>query len=245
MALASSAPNLQGVDLSGLNQVTDMGILELSTKSLRLEWMHLNGVTGLTDPALSAVVKSCPHLTELELCNLPLLTAISVRDLWSYSRELRTLRLAHCASLTDKAFPAPIDATAQQTGSEKPLPPIPTTVTTLPPLTLSHMAENLKVLDLSNCSQLTDVAIEGIVKHAPKIQTLILSGCSQLTSRAVASICSLGDHLDTLNVAHVANISDRAIVNLARSCSKLRCLDLACAFNRRFFHSSRRVTRGC
>jgi F-box and leucine-rich repeat protein GRR1 len=230
--------------------VTDIGILELTTKSLPLEWMHLNGVTGLTDPALSAIVKSCPHLTELELCNLPLLTAISVRDLWSYSRQLRSLRLAHCPSLTDNAFPAPISVTAhtaQQTGSEKPLPHIPTTLTltSLPPLTLTHTAENLKVLDLSHCSQLTDVGIEGIVKHARKIQTLVLSGCSQLTGRAVASICSLGDHLDTLNLAHVTNVSDRAIVNLARSCSKLRSVDLACAFDFCFFHSSRRVTRGC
>src|SRR5262245_40164195 len=89
ISLASSAPNLQGADFSGLIYVTDTSILELTTKSLPLEWMRLNGVTALTDSSISAIVKSCPYLRELELCDLPFLTATSVRDLWTYSRKLR------------------------------------------------------------------------------------------------------------------------------------------------------------
>lgn len=84
--LAERAINLQGINLTGCSQVTDVGVLELTTKSLPLQWIQLNGVIGITDPSVSAIAKTCSRLVELELCDLPLLTPVSVRDVWSFSR---------------------------------------------------------------------------------------------------------------------------------------------------------------
>lgn len=141
-------------------------------------------------------------------------------------RKLRTIRLAHCPLLTDKAFPSSLVA-----DSEKPLPHRPITwLEELPPLILRHTAENLRVLDLTAC-KITDDAVAGIVTHAPKIQTLILSGCSKLTDKALTSICLLGENLDVLMLAHVPKITDRGVVTLARSCPNLRCVDVACECN--------------
>ncbi|GLB33965.1 putative SCF E3 ubiquitin ligase complex F-box protein grrA [Lyophyllum shimeji] len=225
--LAEKAINLQGINLAGCDQVTDVGVLELTTKSLPLQWIHLNGVTGITDPSVSAIAKTCSRLVELELCDLPLLTPLSVRDIWSFSRKLRTIRLARCPLLTDRAFPSTLGSELLDAEDEKPLPPRPVTwIDKLPPLILRHTAENLRVLDLTSC-KVTDDAIEGIVRHAPKIQSLILSGCTMLTDRALDSISNLGEHLDVLVLAHVANITDRAVVKVARSCWNLRCVDVA------------------
>ncbi|KAJ7129501.1 hypothetical protein C8R44DRAFT_776942 [Mycena epipterygia] len=230
--LAANAINLQGIDLSGCQQVTDVGVFELAAKSLPLQWIQLNGVVGLTDPSITALAKTCSRLVELELCDLPLLSALSVRDIFTFSRKLRTLRLARCPLLTDKAFPAvsvsrSSTPVAYPNGYEKPLPPRPTTwLDELPPLVLRHTADNLRILDLSFIGGLTDAAIEGIVGHAPKIQHLRLSGCKQLTDRALESICKLGDHLDVLMLAHVANITDRGVIKLARACTNLRCVDV-------------------
>lgn len=149
----------------------------------------------------------------------------------NFHRKLRTLRLARCPLLTDKAFPSSLTSnTSADLNGEKPLPPRPTTwLDRVPPLILPHSAENLRVLDLTSC-KITDDAIEGIVAHAPKIQSLILSGCSLLTDRALESICQLGNHLDVLMLAHVLNITDGAVVGLARACYNLRCVDVACKF---------------
>jgi F-box and leucine-rich repeat protein GRR1 len=149
-------------------------------------------------------------------------------------RKLRTLRLARCPLLTEKAFPSSLGSlsleSADTIGGEKPLPPRPTTwLDSLPPLILRHSAENLRILDLTQC-KIADDAIEGIVTHAPKIQNLTISGCSLLTDRAVESICQLGEHLDVLLLAQVANVTDRAMVKLARSCPNLRVVDVACEF---------------
>jgi F-box and leucine-rich repeat protein GRR1 len=84
--LAANAINLQGLNVAKCTHVTDVGVLELTTKSLPLNWLVLNGVAGLTDPSISAIAKSCSRLLELEICNLPLLTPVAVRDIWSFSR---------------------------------------------------------------------------------------------------------------------------------------------------------------
>lgn len=99
----------------------------------------------------------------------------------------------------------------------------------MPPLILHHSADNLRLLDLTNC-KITDDAINGIVTHANKLQTLILSGCTQLTDRAVEHISRLGAHLDVLLLARVSSITDRSIIKLSRSCPNLRCIDLSCEF---------------
>ncbi|KAJ7228500.1 hypothetical protein GGX14DRAFT_413458 [Mycena pura] len=230
--LADNAINLQRIDLSGCHNVTDVAIFELAAKSLPLQWIQLNGVVGLTDPSITALAKTCSRLSVLELCDLPLLSALSVRDVFTFSRRLRTLRLARCPLLTDKAFPA-VSVSRSATpvkyrnGYDKPLPPRPTSwLDELPPLTLRHTADNLRIVDLSFVNGITDAAIEGIVSHAPKIQHLRLSGCKQLTDRTLESICKLGAHLDVLMLTHVANITDAGVVKLARACTNLRCVDV-------------------
>lgn len=84
--LAANAINLQGLNIANCTHVTDVGVLELTTKSLPLNWLVLNGVVGLTDSSISAIAKTCSRLIELEICGLPLLTPVAVRDIWSFSR---------------------------------------------------------------------------------------------------------------------------------------------------------------
>jgi F-box and leucine-rich repeat protein GRR1 len=84
--LAENAINLQGIDLSGCQQVTDVGVFDLAAKSLPLQWIQVNGVVGVTDPSITALAKTCSRLVELELCDLPLLSALSVRDIFTFSR---------------------------------------------------------------------------------------------------------------------------------------------------------------
>jgi F-box and leucine-rich repeat protein GRR1 len=229
VVLAENAIDLQGIDLTNCKDLTDVGIMELAAKSLPLEWMHLNGLQGITDAAISTVAKTCSRLAELELSDIPLLTPLSVRDVWSYSRKLRVLRIRNASNLTDKAFPAPIAGSASFSLSleDKPLPHRPITwIEQIPPLILSHSADNLRVLDLSNCKKITDAAIRGIVMHATRIQNISLSGC-QLTDSALESLCNLGNHLDVITLSHVSRITDRGVVSLASACTNLRVVDLS------------------
>ena len=125
-----------------------------------------------------------------------------------FYRKLRTLRVANNPLLSDKAFPSSVrrDPSPTPSGSslrDKPLPLRPTTwLEQLPPLILRHKADNMRVLDVSDC-KITDSAIEGIISHAPRIQSLNLTKCSMLTDAALDCVAKLGDHLDVLIIAHV------------------------------------------
>lgn len=158
--LAMASNNLRGIDLCGLQNITDIGILGLASQCLTLEWIRLNGVVALTDDAVSALVKSCPRLTELELDSCIHLTPLSIRDIWTFTRRLKRLKLSKCSQLTDKAFPS--DASPNSSYSSRhPVQLDEKWLEQLPPLTLppSYSHENLRVLDLSYCSRITDQVI--------------------------------------------------------------------------------------
>jgi F-box and leucine-rich repeat protein GRR1 len=69
-----------------------------------------------------------------------------------------------------------------------------------PPRTFDH----LRILDITNCSTISDAAIEGIVTHVPRIKNLILAKCTRLTDDAVYSIAKLGKNLHYLHLGHVS-----------------------------------------
>jgi len=131
--------------------------------------------------------------------------------------------------LTDLAFPAPQNI--RDLPGPNPFPQfirLPTSDP--PPLRLSRPLEHLRMLDLTNCSKITDDAVEGIVSASPRLRNLVLSKCGQLTDRAIESICLLGKHLHYLHLGHASSITDRSVKTLARSCTRLRYIDLASEF---------------
>lgn len=62
--------------------------------------------------------------------------------------------------------------------------------------------QNIRVLDLTGHTQLTDAAVESIVTFMPKIRNLALAKCQQLTDESVFSICKLGKALHHLHLGH-------------------------------------------
>ncbi|KIY49376.1 RNI-like protein [Fistulina hepatica ATCC 64428] len=236
IAIARQCYNIGGLGVSGCTLITDFSLLELATVHPPLRWLHLTGAVGTTDPAVSAIARSCADLVELELADLPLVTAISLREVWDFSRNLQSLNLSRLPQLDEKAFPSAIGpddgsdsetARGESADDEKPLPHRPVTVVeALPPLILTRQSPHLRILDLSYCP-VTDDVIAGIVYHAPKIQNLILAGCTRLTDHALEHVARLGPHLDILVLAHVSSISDVGMMKIARACTSLRCVDLA------------------
>lgn len=248
---------LVAVDLTGVVDVTDSTILIVATTSNRLQGINLEGCKKITDTGIYAIADNCPMLRRIKLCDLDLITGASVsklvtkcpllieidlnscvrvgegaaRDIWSNCFHLRELRLAQCSLISDSAFPVPPKLAPQNTNPNT----FPTTeqamsriiLPVLPPLLLSRPLVHLRQLDLM-ALQITDDAVTGIIVNAPKLRNLVLAKCSLLTDRAVRSIAGLGRHLQFLHLGHAAAITDASIIHLARSCVRLRYVDLAC-----------------
>lgn len=254
--LAESAPNLAHLDVSGCADVTDLGLHALAAQSTSLVSVSINRLSGITDPALARLVRGLPHLEQLEMDSLPLVTSVAVRDVWIFGRGLKKWSMAGCLQVTDSAFPwvpererleregepAPTvmeDASGSATQRRR------TWLESLPPLVLPamHRLNELHVLDLSHCPKLTDSAMLGIVAHAPHIQHLNLAGCVELTDRAMHAISSLGIHLAAVDIGGLERVTDAGAFVLAASCPRLQFVDISCELDRcRLFASPTGLT---
>jgi F-box and leucine-rich repeat protein GRR1 len=226
-ALADSCPKLQGINLQNCRRVTSASITSLADKCPLLRRVKLSGLVDLTDEPVSALAIKGSLLLEIDLNGCKRLSDRAVRDVWTHSHNMREMRLSHCVELTDLAFPAPHNIRDLPPGPN-PFPQSTRLPATDPPLLrLSRPLEHLRMLDLTNCSKITDDAVEGIVAASPRLRNLVLSKCGQLTDRAIESICLLGKHLHYLHLGHASSITDRSVKTLARSCTRLRYIDLA------------------
>lgn len=88
--------------------------------------------------------------------------------------------------------------------------------------------QQLRLIDFTGITSITDDALASLVKVAPKIRSLVLNKCDKITDQGVFMICKLGRYLHFLHLGHCVLLTDRAIIQLALSCVRIRYLDLAC-----------------
>ena len=232
--LAATSPKLQGVNLEGCKKITDGGILALARSCPYLRRIKLCELEEVTSVSISELVSKCPLLIEIDLTQCSCITDLAARDIWKNSLQLRELRLGQCFHITDQGFPVaprltqlPTNAGANTQGMENNLTHV--RYQSIPPLLITQPLIHLRQLDLMHLN-ITDDAVDGIIANAPKIRNLVLGKCTALTDKAVRSICNLGKHLHCLHLGHAAAITDDSVIQLAKSCQRLRYVDLACKF---------------
>jgi F-box and leucine-rich repeat protein GRR1 len=143
-------------------------------------------------------------LLEIDLADCRALGDDAVTALLTEGQNLRELRLSHCIRITDHAF------------------------LNLP---WGMTFESLRILDLSDCNDLTDNGVQRIIDAAPRLRNLVLAKCRQITDRAITAITKLGKNLHYIHLGHCARITDVGVQSLVRLCNRIRYIDLACCVN--------------
>lgn len=87
---------------------------------------------------------------------------------------------------------------------------------------------NMRSLDLTGCSRITDASVYHITRAAPKLRTLVLAKCPNISDRGAVQIARLGRNIHFLHLGHCSQLTDRCIAFLAQYCNRLRYIDLAC-----------------
>ncbi|PIL37439.1 hypothetical protein GSI_01133 [Ganoderma sinense ZZ0214-1] len=231
--LAQHADELTHLDVSGCSDVTDLGLKAVATYATSLRALLISRVFSTTDAAIRALVRGLPHLEELDMDMLPLVTALATRDIWTYAKKLRRWSLAGCKNVTDSGFPwthdvdVDHDDAALQGSHERDR--YRSWMETLPPLVLPPIYKlgDLRFLDASHCARLTDAAVFGIVAHAPRIAHLNLAGCIKLSNSAMYRLCELGEHLVEIDVAGLEKVTDAGMYALTSACPRLRSVDIS------------------
>jgi F-box and leucine-rich repeat protein GRR1 len=205
ISLAQNCPVLLEVDLVNCPLITDSSVREMWKHSFHMRELRLAQCGMLTDlafPAPNSSIASSVGGTggSGQVATLqPQHTyyggsesAPASRGVSPFSAQDRSASMLQAAAhpRSDDVFP--------RTSSIPSLPPMHTHLRSI------RMFDHLRVLDLTNCSTISDAAIEGIVSNVPRIRNLILAKCTRLTNESVYSISRLGKNLHYLHLGHVS-----------------------------------------
>lgn len=251
--LGQETNDLRLLDISRCRFISPIGVRDVIGSATKLQVLRLHGVWSLTDSVVITLVRSLGHLTELDLSDLPLVTAHSVREIWTFSKKLRILNLSDCVGLTVKGFPSlqPLQDGPSRRHSRGVVvnPSLPSQVESkqnedstaeasykdgFSPLVLPphHKLHHLRYLTFRSLPNLTDDAIIGTLSLLRHVIELSLGGCVQITDRIVQSLCNVGRSLEILDLSQADNITDNGIFRLARSCPKLQQVNISCKYSR-------------
>lgn len=208
ITVADNCLRLQGLNVSGCKKLSDASIVAIAKSCRHLKRLKFNGCAQLTETAIMTVAAHSTHLLEIDLHGLHNVESPSITALLTSCPHLREVRLAHCTRLNDEAFVN--------------LPMTPETRVSL---------DALRILDLTDCNELSDKAIETVIPTCPRLRNLILAKCRHLTDRAVLAITRLGKNLHYIHLGHCARITDTSVEALAKHCNRIRYIDLACCSN--------------
>eukprot|EP00644_Phytophthora_capsici_P008048 jgi/Phyca11/573965/estExt2_Genewise1.C_PHYCAscaffold_580106 len=183
--------------------------------------LHQHGIDSgitVTDATLQEVVLMVPNLRGLNLSGC---SHITDAGLWAVARhcqaQLDTIYLAQCEKVTE--------------------------------LGLRLLAHNcrLVLVDLSDCPQLNDAALQTLAAGCWMIETFIMKRCQGVSDAGIVKIaqcCKDLRHLDVSECSRLGEYGDKALLEIGKCCPKLRVLDL---FGCQHVHDPgvRAVAKGC
>ncbi|ORY15787.1 RNI-like protein [Neocallimastix californiae] len=181
-AIEDVGSEIKNLNLLGCWDITDNCLVSLSSNLQNLEFIDLSNCRKITNLGVISLLQNCPRLSKISLSYCKNLSS----ELFANSliwRKVKQLNLQRCTGIFDAGFAF----WKEQITQEKDDPSIPDSF-------------HLKKLNLSDCSFLTDTAINNIADTCQELEEISLSFCCALT--------------------------DECILNLLTKCKELKILDL-------------------
>lgn len=186
--IQSCSNTLRFLKLNGCPQLDDTTMATLGHHLPNLSHLSMAACTSITDTGLALFLKNsgCKKLTHLNLSNCARLTDISLRQL-SQLTTLTHLELAGCVLMTDQGF--------------------------------CYMCPRLRTLvhlDLEDLQQITGITVRAVANHQSQLRRLCLSNCTQITDDAinhlvVHGVCNQLQHIELDN----CTVTDEILVSIA------------------------------
>lgn len=219
-----SLPTIERVMISDGCKVSEKGIHTIIRRCPNITHLQIQFCNALTNSLLYEIVMKCINLQHLDLTGCPHVSRVSLNIGIDTPRKmlLQYVDLTDCPSLDDAGLK---------------------TIMKNSPLVI--------YLYLRRCVQLTDMSLKILPKCCIALKELSVSDCVNITDFGLYELAKLGQTLRYLSVAkcqvsdvglkHIARrcyklryvnvrgcegISDDSIIVLARSCSRLRSLDI-------------------
>jgi len=187
--------------------ITDNGLIALSSKLPNLESIDLSNCRKITNISVITLLQNCPKLSKLSLSYCKNLSSelFSNSHIW---RKVQHLNLQRCTGIFDAGFAF----WKEQINQEKE-----------DPLTPDFF--RLKKLNLSDCSFLTDAAINNIAETCVELEEISLSFCCALTDECILNLITKCKELKVLDLNYCGlAVTDDICHTIAKECKNLSCL---------------------
>ena len=156
--ISATLTHLKCLNLNFCNEITDHGLLHLSTMS-SLRELSLRLCSNIGDLGIAHLAASSnTQLTVLDVSFCDLITDHSLTSISQGIFQLRSLGLSAC-SITDAGVS-----------------------------TLVQTVSNLRILHLGQCTRLSDKCIESISKQLPYLEFLDLYGCLNISKHKIQTL---------------------------------------------------------
>eukprot|EP00899_Mesostigma_viride_P008359 jgi/Mesvir1/17524/Mv08778-RA.1 len=199
-AIANHCAELRHLDAAFCVGMTDASLSLLARRCKdRLEHLGLEGCRSIGDEGMLAVAENCPSLRRLDIgagdgCSSRGITEASLSVLARRCTQLAYLRAPYAG---------------QQLRSE-------------PILAMAGHWGQLQHLNLSRSADMTDRAVQAIVRHCRALRELYLSWCYSVTDGGVAPLARHGPPgLRALKLSGT-QVTDASVVAIAAHCRQLR-----------------------
>jgi len=151
---------LKYLNLSNLNQVTDVGIQNIMATNTNLTQLCLSNCNSITEISIKELSSRNPKLEIFDIRNCWRIDNKAISFLTQICQNITTLILAECNKLSDAAI-IEIAKTYKN---------------------------NLVKLDISGCLRITDAAIVEIAENCKNMANLGLQRCYNLTTKSIVLI---------------------------------------------------------
>lgn len=146
--LAEHCKQLEDVDVSFVNSLTDRFLFALGTHSTRLKYILLSGLGHITDKGMVAMCQGCPRIVRLDCIGCARLTDVSVKAI-SALKKLHAINLSSCDEVTDDGI-----------------------------LALAENCYALKYVNISNLAEVSKISIAKLTRTNVQLVTLNAQSCN-------------------------------------------------------------------
>ena len=186
MALAKGCPDLQFLNLSTCDKITNKAIEAVAVGCPALESLNVSKCSKLTKDSISLVARSCLKLRELHLHGCNRVDDSVLLEVGLHLPLLEALDVAGCPKISDEGLEA-----------------------------VSHGCTNLTFLNISSpWNKVTRGAIIEITERNPRLHSLAVSQVQSVDGALLRQVCANHQGLQHITISKCKNLSPNDIQDL-------------------------------
>ncbi|CAG9796573.1 unnamed protein product [Diatraea saccharalis] len=185
---------LEGLEVHSCDQLTNTGILALTTNQTMLKELDIGLCTRVTDQSL---VYICNNLVNLEYLNIQRCRAVTDLGIVELKKlkKLKSLNISQCELITKDGLERGICAEENYVLEELDIHSLNIDQTAV--IIISEKFPNLRSLDISYCfNAVTDTSVQVIFKNQVNLEILKMSHCDKVSDAGLTGMGKVGEETD-------------------------------------------------